>query len=97
MAKYVVLGNWTDQGIQQAKDTVQRAEKVRQVAESLGGSMDLLLWTIGRYDLVAVFDMPNDEAYTTLALKVSAMGTVRTESLRAFTADEMGGILAGLG
>ena len=49
------------------------------------------------YDAVGVFDMPNDEALTTLALKVGAGGAVRTESLRAFTAEEMGGILANLG
>ncbi len=97
MAKYVILLNWTDQGIKTAKDTVQRADQARQLAESLGGHADLLLWTVGRYDIVGVFDMPSDEALTTLALKVGAAGAVRTESLRAFTAEEMGGILGNLG
>ena len=96
MAKYVILLNWTDQGIKTATDSVQRADQARQLAESLGGHVDLLLWTVGRYDIVGVFDMPNDEALTTLALKVGAAGAVRTESLRAFTAEELGGILANL-
>ena len=43
MAKYVILLNWTDQGIKTAKDTVQRADQARQLAESLGGHVDLLL------------------------------------------------------
>lgn len=79
------------------KDTVQRAERVRQLAEQLGGGMDLLLWTQGRYDLVGVVDMPNDEAFAALGLQAGTTGSVRAESLRAFTADEMSGILERLG
>jgi len=49
MAKYIVLVNWTDKGIQAAKETEQRAEQVRVLAEQMGGHMDLLYWTLGRY------------------------------------------------
>jgi len=97
MAKFVVLVNWTEKGIANAKDTLQRAAQVRQAAESLGGHEVQLLWTIGRYDLVGIYDLPSDEAMATLGLKVGAAGAVRTETLRAFTADEMGGIVEGLG
>jgi uncharacterized protein with GYD domain len=96
MAKYVVLVNWTEQGVTSAAETIDRAAKVSQLAEHLGGHTDLLLWTMGRYDIVGVFDMPGDEVTATLALQVSMMGTVRTETLRAFTAEEMGSILEGL-
>lgn len=97
MAKYVVLVNWTDQGIRDAAATVQRAEQVRQVAEQLGGREDLILWTQGRHDLIGVYDLPNDEALAVLALRVGSAGAVRTETLRAFTAEEMGRILGRLG
>lgn len=97
MSKYVVLVNWTEQGIQQARETTRRAAKVAQMAEGVGGHMDLLLWTLGRYDLVAIVDMPTDEAMATVGLQIGGLGSVRTESLRAFTSDEMDGILAGLG
>lgn len=93
MPKYVVLVNWTDQGVKGVNETVQRAEQVGQLAQKLGGRMDLLLWTQGRYDLVAVMDMPDDEAFAAVGLQVGMMGAVRTESLRAFTADEMSSIL----
>lgn len=93
MPKYVVLVNWTEQGVKGATDTVQRAERVSQLAEQLGGRMELLLWTMGRYDLVGVLDMPNDEALSALALQVGMTGATRTESLRAFTAEEVTGIL----
>lgn len=97
MATYVVLVNWTDKGIAEAKGTLDRTQTVSQMAADLGGRVVLMLWTIGRYDIVAVFEFPTDEAFTTFALRVAALGTVRTESLRGFTADEMRGILAGLG
>lgn len=97
MPKYVVLVNWTDQGAKSARETVQRANGVRQLAEQLGGGMDLLLWTQGRYDLVGVMDMPSDEALAVLALQIGASGATRTETLRGFTADEMNGILERLG
>jgi uncharacterized protein with GYD domain len=97
VAKYVVLVNWTEQGVREAKQTTERAGKVREMAQQLGGKVDLLLWTLGRYDIVGVFDMPDDETAALFGLRVSALGTVRTETLRAFSADEMGGILGKLG
>jgi len=97
MAKYVFLVNWTEQGIRDVKETTDRAQRVQKMAEDMGGKIDLLLWTLGRYDIVGVFDMPDDESAALLGLKVGGLGTVRTETLRAFSADEMGGILGRLG
>ncbi len=96
MAKYVVLVNWTEKGVSEAKDTTTRAKKVEQLAESLGGKMDLLLWTLGRYDIVGIFDAPNDETAALMGLKIGQLGTVRTETMRAFTAAEIGGIIGKL-
>jgi uncharacterized protein with GYD domain len=47
MAKYVVLVNWTEQGIQQARESTHRAAKAAQMAEELGGRMELIVWTLG--------------------------------------------------
>ena len=52
MAKYVVLVNWTDQGVRTVTETTQRATQVQQMAEQMGGRIDPLFWTQGRYDLV---------------------------------------------
>src|SRR3954466_14486854 len=92
MAKYVVLVNWTEKGVAEAKSTTDRADKVRKLAEDLGGKEELLLWTLGRYDIVGVFDFKDDETAALAGLKISALGTVRTETLRAFTASEISGI-----
>jgi uncharacterized protein with GYD domain len=97
MATYIALINWTDKGISEAKDTVQRAEKVRQMAQQLGGDMPTIYWTMGRYDIVAVVEAPDDETATAILLRAASLGTVRSETLRAFTADELPGIFAKLG
>ncbi len=96
MPKYVILANWTEQGVRNATETVQRTEQVRARAEALGGHLEQVLWTLGRHDLVAIFDMPSDEAVAAVGLQVGMAGASRTESLRAFSADEMTGILGQL-
>jgi uncharacterized protein with GYD domain len=93
MASFVVLVQWTEQGIRDVRQTVDRARDVRALAERMGGSMPTLLWTQGAYDLVAIAEFPDDESFTAFALAVGTRGATRTQSLRAFTADEMGRIL----
>jgi uncharacterized protein with GYD domain len=93
VAKYIVLINWTDKGVAEAKETTSRAKKAQETAKSLGGSMDTLYWTLGRHDLVGIVDMPDDETMALFGIKVAGMGSIRTETLRAFSADEIGGIL----
>ena len=97
MAKYVTLANWTDQGVKDASQTVDRAAKFEELVGQMGGSVDLLLWTMGRYDIVAVIDAPSDEVASAVVLKVSGLGNIRGETLRAFTADEVAGIIGNLG
>ena len=93
MAKYIVLINWTDKGIAEAKDTTNRAKKAQEMAKSLGGTLETLYWTLGRYDIVGIADMPDDESMALFGVKVGGLGTVRSETMRAFTADEIGSIL----
>lgn len=92
MAAYVSLVNWTDQGIHNVKDTLTRAQQVQQLVERMGGKMTLY-WTTGRYDLVAVLDFADEETANAAALTIGSQGSVRTETLRAFTAEEMQRIL----
>ncbi|MBA2528992.1 MAG: GYD domain-containing protein [Euzebyales bacterium] len=93
MATYISLVNWTDQGIRNYNDTVQRADAVSQLAQQMGGSQTALYWTLGSYDLVSIGDFPDDETATAFALAVSSQGNVRTTTMRAFTQDDMRGIL----
>ena len=93
MAKYVVLLNWTEQGVRNAKDTVKRFEQARDAFQQMGISFDTIVWTIGRYDIVAVLDAPDDETVAAAMVQLAGAGNLSTETLRGFTADEVGGIL----
>ena len=93
MAKYVLLLSWTDLGAQKISQTTQRAAKVRKMVEELGGKEDSVLWTTGRFDIIAIYDMPSDESASILDMRINALGTVRTEMMRARTATEMSEII----
>ena len=97
MPTYVSLIKWTDQGIKNYKDTTSRAADFSKLAESLGGRVREFLWTVGEYDMVAVTEFADDEAGTAATLQATSLGNVRTTTMRAFNADEMGRIITRAG
>lgn len=94
MATYIILSNFTDQGIRSVKDTTSRAETVRETARKLNISVREIYWTMGSYDVVALFDAPDEETITALALSLGQSGNVRTEIMRAFNREEMKSVLS---
>jgi uncharacterized protein with GYD domain len=93
MVSYVVLYRWTDQGVRNLKDTVTRARDFTAVVEKAGGKIVKIYWTQGRYDLVSITEFPNEETAMALSMSLGKLGNIRTETLRAFTAEEMESIL----
>ena len=94
MATYVNLMKFTDQGMRTVRDTVARAEQYWATIEEAGGHVVQQVWTTGEYDVVTMFEAPDDETAAALALKGNALGNVRMTTTRAFTADEVQKILA---
>ena len=93
MPTYIVLGQFTDQGIRNVKESPKRAEAMRAMAKSVGVTVKEVYWTLGQYDIVTVVDAPDDTAVTAMLLSKGGLGNVRTHCLRAFNAEEMGKIL----
>ena len=93
MAVYVILYRFTEQGAKSVADTVTRARQAIAAAEKAGGKIVELFWTQGQYDLVGIGEWPTDEAAIAFNLSISKLGFVRTETLRAFRAEEMEKIL----
>ena len=88
MATYITLLNFTDQGIRNVKDSPERLNAFRAMAEKLGVSIKSVYFTVGNYDIVTVVEGP-DEAVTAALLKVGSLGNVRSQTLRGFSPDEM--------
>ena len=97
MATYICLINFTNRGIRNVKDTTKRAAKVKELAKTFGVTAKEFFWTLGNYDLVGIFEAPDDASMTAVGLSIGTAGNVRTQTLRAFSQDDMDGILARLG
>lgn len=93
MATYIVLGHFSEQGIRNVKDTTKRAEALKEMAKKVGVTVKEVYWTLGQYDVMTIVEAPDDATTTAFLLSVGALGNVRTQALRAFSADEMGRIL----
>lgn len=93
MSTYIVLCKFTDQGMRNVKDTTQRADTFKELAKAAGVTVKDIYWTLGRYDIVCTIEAPDDMTVTALGLTLGKQGNLHTETLRAFSAAEMAGIL----
>jgi uncharacterized protein with GYD domain len=93
MPRYVVLVNWTDQGVKNVKETLRRTDSGSDLAEKHGLKLEQAYWTVGPYDMVTVFEAPDDEALSAHLLEIGSLGNVRSTTLRAYGEQEMEGIL----
>lgn len=94
MATFISLYNFTDQGIRDIKQSPDRAEKFREMAKRFGVTVKDIYWTVGSYDLVTIVEGPDDETMTSLLLNANSLGNVRSQTLRAFSGDEIKRIIA---
>jgi len=96
MPTYITLGQWTQQGIEKVKESPARLEAFKQLVKSTGGEVKEFYMVTGQYDIVVISEAPNDDAMARVALAVASKGSVKTETLRAFTEHEYRKIIAGL-
>jgi uncharacterized protein with GYD domain len=93
MPTYIILGNFTQEGVTKIKDSPQRLEQARQLSKSLGGELKEFYYTMGQYDFVAIMDVPSNEVALQGMMTIGAIGAVRTESLVAIPADKAAEII----
>lgn len=96
MATYISLIRLTQQGISSIKDGPARLDAGKETLKSFGSELKAFYLTMGRYDIVAISEAPDDAAAAKVALAVGSAGNVTTETLRAFTEDEYREIVAAL-
>ena len=77
MATYIVLANFTDQGVRDAKDTLKRAEAFKELAKKHGVTVKDIYWTQGQYDIVTITEASDEMAATALALTIGGLGNIR--------------------
>ena len=94
MPTYISLVQFTEKGIQAAKQTTVRVADWAAKVQSTGVSIKEMYWTLGQFDQVCVFDAPDDETAASVLLAADMLGNIRTQTMRAFTTSEMDKILA---
>ncbi len=84
MTTYVMLVNWTEQGIQKAKDSPRRLDAAKKALKDMSGEIKSFYLTMGDYDMVMIFEAPDDAVAARFSLQLGMLGNVRTRTLKAF-------------
>jgi uncharacterized protein with GYD domain len=92
MPTYLTLWSWTEAGVKDFRETTRRVEQVKADFEKLGVRLDVH-WLVGSYDGMAMIEAPDEESAAAALLRLGSAGNVRTTTMRAFDAAEMGRIL----
>lgn len=93
MPTYGMLMKYTDQGANTVKDSPQRLAESAKAYEAVGGKVIGYWVTMGEYDILAIGEIPSDEAAAAFALGLAARGNVRTTTFRMFTPEEFGKVV----
>lgn len=88
MSHYILLIKWTEQGLSKIKESPERYTSFKESVVKAGGKLVGAYYTFGKYDVVIIIEAPSDEVVMSLMLKVGSSGNVKSETLKAFTAEE---------
>jgi uncharacterized protein with GYD domain len=84
MTTYILMLNWTEQGVKNLRDSPKRLDAARKSLEAMGGSFKDFYLTMGEHDMVAICEAPDDAVLARFALTLGMSGNVRTKTLKAF-------------
>ncbi len=97
MPTYIMLANWTDQGAQRIKESPRRLDTAKKALADMGGEFKAFYMTMGKYDLIGVYEAPDDAVAARFTLVLGMLGSVRTETLKAFPEAAYREIITSLG
>ncbi len=96
MPTYITLAKWTQHGAEKIKESPARLDAFKKLVQSVGGTVKGFYMVTGHYDLVLIFEAPDDSAVAKAALTTASKGSVTTETVRAFTEEEYRKIIGAL-
>jgi uncharacterized protein with GYD domain len=97
MSTYIMLANWTDQGAAKIRESPRRLDTAKKALADMGGEFKGFYMTMGDYDLVMIYDAPDDAVSARFTLLLGQLGSVRTRTLKAFPEAAYREIIASLG
>ena len=97
MTTYVMLANWTEQGILKVKDSPNRLDAAKKALKDMSGEFKFFFLTMGDFDIVAIYEAPDDAVAARLSLQLGMQGNIRTRTLKAFPETAYREIIKSLG
>ena len=97
MPTYISVMSYTDRGIQAVRESPRRLDEARKSLEDMGGRFRDFFLTMGAYDLVLIYEAPDDAVSARFQLLLGAQGYVRTSTMKAFPEAAYREIIASLG
>ena len=97
MTTYVMLANWTEQGIQKVKDSPSRLDAAKKALKDMSGEFKFFFLTMGDFDIVAIYEAPDDAVAARFTMHLGMQGTIRTRTLKAFPETAYREIIKSLG
>ena len=94
MATYITLMNFTDQGVRTIKDSVARTEAAKRAAKEFGVTFTSVHWTQGAYDVICQLEAKDEASMMAFGMSIASLGNVRSQTLRAYSADEVKAFIA---
>lgn len=89
MATYITLMNFTDQGARTIKDTVARTEAAKRAGKEFGITLTSIHWTQGPYDVICEVEAKDEASMMAFGMSIASLGNVHSQTLRAYSADEV--------
>jgi uncharacterized protein with GYD domain len=92
-----MLAKWTEKGIQSVKDSPRRLDMAKKALKEMDGEFKSFFLTMGDYDVVAVYEAPDDAVAARFNLQLGMLGNIRTRTLKAFPEAAYREIITSLG
>ena len=97
MTIYISMMSYTDKGIQTVRQSPRWLDAAQKILEDMGGRFRDFFLTMGTYDLVLIYEAPDDAVSARFQLLLAAQGNVRTTTMKAFPEAAYREIVASLG
>lgn len=94
MPVYVSLVKFTREGIMTMKGQgIARSDKVKKNIEGLGGKLLDAYYCLGKYDVVAILEFPDNKTAMKAAVKNASIGHISITTMPAVTRDDWAKLL----
>jgi uncharacterized protein with GYD domain len=96
MAKYAIFFTYSSEAwARMINNPGDRTAAVRQLTDSVGGSLESAYWMFGAHDGIVIVDVPDSVRAAAVSVAVGSTGSFKhLETHEVFTQDELGQVLS---